>query len=163
MFGAIAGDIIGSRFEWHSTKKTDFKLFSHESHFTDDTILTVAVAYSLLKNIGYAESLKHFGNKYEAGYGASFYAWLDSKSLEPYNSWGNGSAMRVSPVAYAFNSVEEVLTHVKKSAEVTHNHTEGIKGAQAVALVIFLRVPVKAQIQKWNAIKEKRNILVLKR
>jgi ADP-ribosylglycohydrolase len=148
MLGAIAGDIIGSCFEWHSTKKTDFELFSHESHFTDDTILTVAVAYSILENIGYAESLKHFGNKYEAGYGASFHSWLESASFEPYNSWGNGSAMWVSPVAYAFNSVEGILTHAKKSAEVTHNHTEGIKGAQAVALVIFLRFPVKAQIQK---------------
>ncbi len=138
MLGAIAGDIIGSRFEWEPTKKTDFELFSNDSHFTDDTILTIAVTYSLLENIGYAESLKHFGNKYEAGYGSSFYAWLDSDSLEPYNSWGNGSAMRVSPVAYAFNSVDEVLKHARKSAEVTHNHPEGIKGAQAVALAIFL-------------------------
>ncbi len=138
MLGAIAGDIIGSRFEWHPTKETNFELFSSESHFSDDTILTVAVAHSLLENISYAESLKHFGNKYEAGYGSSFYAWLNSKSSEPYNSWGNGSAMRVSPVAYAFNSVDEVLKNAKKSAEVTHNHPEGIKGAQAVALAIFL-------------------------
>ena len=138
MLGAIAGDIIGSCFEWEPIKTTDFELFSPVSHYTDDTVLTVAVAYSLLEDLGYAESLKIFGNNYEAGYGSSFYAWLASASLEPYNSWGNGSAMRVSPVAYAFNSVEEVLEEAKNSALVTHNHPEGIKGAQAVALAIFL-------------------------
>lgn len=138
MLGAIAGDIIGSRFEHESTKNKDFKLFDKWSHFTDDTILTVAIAYALLENIGYAQSLKWLGSRYEAGYGASFYAWLVTDSLAPYNSWGNGSAMRVSPVAYAFNSVDEVLQHAKNSAEVTHNHPEGIIGAQAVALAIFL-------------------------
>ncbi|MCX7086718.1 MAG: ADP-ribosylglycohydrolase family protein [Methylococcales bacterium] len=138
MLGAIAGDVIGSCFEWHATKKTDFELFNDESHFTDDTVLTIAVAYSLLENISYAESLKHFGNKYDASYNAGFYTWLNSASLEPYDSWGNDSAMRVSPIAYAFDSVEEVLENAKKSAEVTHNHPEAIKGAQAVALAIFL-------------------------
>ena len=138
MLGAIAGDVIGSSYEWNSTKKTDFILFKADSEFTDDTVLTVAIAYSILKNESYVSSLKRFGNNYPAGYGASFYEWLNSKNSDPYNSWVNGSAMRVSPVAYAFNSIDEVLEEAKKSAEVTHNHPEGIKGAKATALAIYL-------------------------
>ncbi|MDY6971124.1 MAG: ADP-ribosylglycohydrolase family protein [Thermodesulfobacteriota bacterium] len=139
MIGAIAGDIIGSVFEHYSIKSTEFPLFSRYSRFTDDTVLTVAVAYSILKNVDYGTSLKTFGAKYAyAGYGAAFYRWMLSSDSGPYNSWGNGSAMRVSPVGFAFNSVEEVLQEAKKSAEVTHNHPEGIKGAQATAMAVFL-------------------------
>ncbi|MDY6792201.1 MAG: ADP-ribosylglycohydrolase family protein [Thermodesulfobacteriota bacterium] len=139
MIGAIAGDIIGSVYEVHPIKSTSFPLFSPHSRFTDDTVLTVAVAFSILNNVNYATSIKNFGLKYPyAGYGGSFYRWLHSADSKPYHSWGNGSAMRVSPVGFAFHSIEDVLAEAKKSAEVTHNHPEGIKGAQATALAIFL-------------------------
>ena len=139
MIGAIAGDVIGSVFEHYAIKSTQFELFSRFSRFTDDTVLTIAVADAILKKIDYATSLKTFGARYpNAGYGASFFRWIFSSDMRPYNSWGNGAAMRVSPVGFAFNSVPDVLTEAKKSAEVTHNHPEGIKGAQATALAIFL-------------------------
>ncbi len=139
MIGAIAGDIIGSVFEHNPIKKTSFSLFSPHSRFTDDTVLTVAVAFSILNKIDYASSFKMLGRKYPfAGYGMSFFQWLHDESSKPYNSWGNGSAMRVSPVGFAFDTIDEVLNEAKKSAEVTHNHPEGIKGAQAIALTVFL-------------------------
>lgn len=139
MIGAIAGDIIGSVFEQYPIKSTEFELFSRHSRFTDDTVLTVAIANAILSNIDYATSLKTFGERYpHAGYGGSFFRWIFSSDRKPYNSWGNGSAMRVSPVGFAFDNIEDVLKEAKKSAEVTHNHPEGIKGAQAVALAIFL-------------------------
>ena len=155
MIGAIAGDIIGSVYEVHPVKSTSFPLFSPHSRFTDDTVLTVAVAFSILNNADYASSIKRFGLKYpHAGYGMSFYRWLYSEKSKPYHSWGNGSAMRVSPVGFAFNSMEDVLAEAKKSAEVTHNHPEGIKGAQATALAIFLarqgktRVEIRSEISQ---------------
>lgn len=139
MLGAIAGDIIGSVYEACPLKSTQFPLFSKYSTFTDDTVLTVAVAYAILEDVDYASALKSFGKKYpHAGYGISFYHWIFSSSTAPYNSWGNGSAMRVSPVGFAYDSLEEVLREAEKSASVTHNHPEGIKGAQATALAIFL-------------------------
>jgi ADP-ribosylglycohydrolase len=139
MIGAIAGDIIGSVFEHNPIKTATFPLFSAHSRFTDDTVLTVAVASSIQKGVDYASSLKMLGRKYPfAGYGISFFQWLYAKDSKPYNSWGNGSAMRVSPVGFAFDSIDEVLNEARKSAEVTHNHPEGIKGAQATALAIFL-------------------------
>ena len=150
MIGAIAGDIIGSVYEQYPIKKTSFPLFSTASQFTDDTVLTLAVANSILNKIDYAASLKLFARKYPgAGYGMSFYRWMQSSSIEPYKSWGNGSAMRVSPVGFAFNSTEAVLKEAEQSAAVTHNHPEGIKGAQATALAIYLaRTGVdKAEIQ----------------
>jgi len=139
MLGAIAGDVIGSVFERFPTKSMGFPLFSHNSSFTDDTVLTVAVAWSILNRTNYTDALKKFGRKYpNAGYGGFFYRWMFSSNREPYNSWGNGSAMRVSAVGFAFSSLDDVLKEAKKSAEVTHNHTEGIKGAQATALAIYL-------------------------
>jgi ADP-ribosylglycohydrolase len=139
MIGAIAGDVIGSVFEAHNIKSTEFPLFSSYSRFTDDTVLTVAVAYSVLENTDYVESLKMFGLRYpNAGYGGFFIRWMLSDDTKPYNSWGNGSAMRVSPIGFAFDSIEDVLNEARKSAEVTHNHPEGIKGAQATALSILL-------------------------
>jgi ADP-ribosylglycohydrolase len=139
MIGAIAGDIIGSVYEANAIKTTDFPLFQKNSTFTDDTVLTVAAAYSILKNAGFAESFKKFGRAYpDSGYGYNFFMWLCSVTSEPYNSWGNGSAMRVSPVGFAFDSIDDVLEQAKRSAEVTHNHPEGIKGAQAAALSVFL-------------------------
>ncbi|TDT62866.1 ADP-ribosylglycohydrolase family protein [Fonticella tunisiensis] len=139
MLGAIAGDIIGSVFEWNNNRSKDFPLFSSGSDFTDDTVMTIATADVLLHHGDYAKAYKKFGRLYPGrGYGGRFAWWLGSESYEPYNSFGNGSAMRVSPVGFAFDTLEKVLEEAKKSAEVTHNHPEGIKGAQATAAAIFL-------------------------
>ena len=138
MLGAIAGDIIGSVYEGNPIKSKVFPLFGKVAGYTDDTVLTIAVAQAILKGKSYVRSLKSFGQRFTAGYGANFYNWLFSPSEEPYNSWGNGSAMRVSPVGFAFNTLDEVMNEAKKSAECTHNHPEGIKGAQATALSIYL-------------------------
>jgi ADP-ribosylglycohydrolase len=139
MLGAIAGDIIGSVYEADPIKTTNFPLFDPDCRFTDDTVLTVAVADALMSGAQYAEKFKEYYRYYPgAGYGMFFHVWARSTVSQPYNSWGNGSAMRVSPVGWAFESLEEVLTEAKRSAEVTHNHPEGIKGAQAVAAAVFL-------------------------
>ena len=139
MIGAIAGDIIGSIYEGWPIKTKDFPLFDDRCCFTDDTVLTVGVANAILTGKSYLQCLQEIGRKYpRAGYGASFIHWLQSDNPQPYNSWGNGSAMRVSPVGYAFTSEEDVLRQAKMSAEVSHNHPEGIKGAQATALAVFL-------------------------
>lgn len=139
MIGAITGDIIGSVYEGYGIKTKEFPLFDPRCRFTDDTVLTIAVAKAILDNIDYAIAVKEIGRKYpNAGYGGTFIQWLFSEDSEPYNSWGNGSAMRVSPVGFAFNTREKVLEEAKKTAEITHNHPEGIKGAQATALSVFL-------------------------
>ena len=139
MLGAIAGDIIGSVYETAPIKRTDFPLFSHESHFTDDTVMTVALAWAILNNKDYAAGMRSFGRCYpDAGYGGRFFSWLFDDGAGPYRSWGNGAAMRVSPVGFAFDSEEAVLREAQSSAAVSHNHPEGIKGAQATALAIFL-------------------------
>lgn len=139
MLGAIAGDIIGSIYERNNLKTKQFPLFRAASHFTDDTVLTVAIADALLHQSDYTDTLKQYYQKFpQAGYGKTFKTWASSSDRNPYNSWGNGSAMRVSPVSYAFDRLEQVLEEAKRSAEVTHNHPEGIKGAQATAAAIFL-------------------------
>ena len=139
MLGAIIGDVIGSIYEVNNIFTIDFDLFSKYSVFTDDSVLTVAVADCILNNKNYIEIFQRYGRKYsDAGFGGSFYKWVFSEQPKPYNSWGNGSAMRVSPVAYAFNDIGAVLAEAKKSAEVTHNHPEGIKGAQAIAAAVFM-------------------------
>ena len=138
MIGAIAGDIIGSIYEHRPIKVKDFPLFDQNCRFTDDTVLTVAIANAILNGQYYKEALLDFGRRYpRAGYGRSFFYWLRAENTQPYKSWGNGSAMRVSPVGFAFSSEEDVLMHSRMTAEVTHNHPEGIKGAQAIALAIF--------------------------
>lgn len=137
MIGAIAGDMIGSPFERYPIKKDDF--FIRVSGFTDDTVLTVAVASAILTGSDYADPIKAFAQHHpHAGYGGAFRRWMWAGENKPYNSWGNGSAMRVSPVGFAFETIDDVLTQAKRSAEVTHNHPEGIKGAQATALAILL-------------------------
>jgi ADP-ribosylglycohydrolase len=139
MIGAIAGDIIGSVYEYGLIKTKEFTLFHPDCRFTDDTVLTVAVADAILSRRPYKESLHEVGRRYPAaGYGESFYLWLRSEDPQPYNSWGNGSAMRVSPVGFAFETEEEVLNEAEKTANVSHNHPEGVKGAQATALAVFL-------------------------
>lgn len=139
MLGAIIGDIVGSVYEWANIKTTDFPFFQPKCFFTDDSVLTVATAKALLTGIGYTEAYQDFARRYPGrGYGGNFHHWIYRDDPQPYNSWGNGSAMRVSPVGFAFASVEEVLDEAKRSAEVTHNHPEGIKGAQATVLAILL-------------------------
>jgi ADP-ribosylglycohydrolase len=139
MFGAIAGDIVGSVYEGFPIKRKNFPLFSKGSRFTDDTVLTVAVAEAILTGRPYGETVREIGRRHPgAGYGGSFIRWLFQDRGEPYNSWGNGSAMRVSPVGFAFDDEATVLEEAARSAAITHDHPEGIKGAQATALAVFL-------------------------
>jgi ADP-ribosylglycohydrolase len=139
MFGAIIGDIIGSVYEPSPIKTKNFPLFNPRCRFTDDTVMTVAVANAILTGQPYQEALIAWGRRHpHAGYGGSFIRWLNSDHPKPYNSWGNGAAMRVSPVGYAFTTENEVLREAQKTAMVSHNHPEGIKGAQATALAVFL-------------------------
>ena len=142
MLGAVIGDIAGSRFEFDNYRHTDFDIFSPDSDFTDDTICTVAIADWVLQgcNDNLASILQGWCRAYpypKGAYGGRFSQWIEWKDPEPYNSWGNGSAMRVSAVGWAFATLEETLHFAEQSAIVTHNHPEGIKGAQAVAAAIF--------------------------
>jgi ADP-ribosylglycohydrolase len=139
MLGAIAGDIIGSIYEATPIKSTDFPLFQKYNQFTDDTVMIIAIANAILEKTEYAPSLKSFGMKYpDAGYGGRFLTWIYQEKVMPYNSWGNGAAMRVSPIGFAFKNVEKVLDEAKKSAIISHNHPEGIKGAQSTALAVHM-------------------------
>lgn len=140
MLGAITGDIIGSIYEFNNIKTTEFPLFNPQRcFFTDDSILILALAESILYGKDYVETMKTYFRRYpDADYGDRFYVWAASDKNTPYNSWGNGAAMRISPVGYAFNTLEEVLQKALVYTEVTHNHPEGIKGAQATASAIFL-------------------------
>lgn len=144
IINAIAGDIIGSTYEWKPTRTKDynFPLLNAEQTFTDDTVHTLAVADWLLNtdrsHKALTEKIVDWSSRYNVGYGHMFRKWLNSDNHDPYGSFGNGSAMRVSPVAWVATSEEECLELAKKSAEVTHNHPEGIKGAQAVALAIWM-------------------------
>lgn len=140
MLGAIIGDIVGSRFEFNNTDKYNFKLFANGCRYTDDTICTVAVADAILSGKSYGERLHHWCRMFlhpMGGYGGSFARWVASDDPQPYNSFGNGSAMRVSPVAWAFNDLDKILSEAEKTAIVTHNHPEGVKGAVAVAHAIY--------------------------
>lgn len=139
MIGAIAGDIIGSVYEHHPIKTKRFSLFGDGNRFTDDTVLTVAMADAILTGRDYGLVIAEYADRYpKAGYGDAFSQWVRSRDRQPYGSFGNGSAMRVSPVGWAFDSVRDVLREAKRSAEVTHNHPEGIKGAQATALAVYM-------------------------
>ena len=139
MIGAIAGDIVGSVYEHHPIKTKDFPLFQPGSRFTDDSVLTVAVANAILTGCPYRDAVLKWGRRYpDAGYGGTFARWLQADDPAPYHSWGNGSAMRVGPVGWAFDTEEEVLRQAQMTAEITHDHPEGIKGAQATALAVYL-------------------------
>ena len=139
LLGAIAGDVIGSVYEFRTFKGTSFPLFCDYSEYTDDSVMTVANADWLLSSDSLLGIMQEYGHRYPtAGYGGMFKDWLWSDDPQPYNSWGNGSAMRVSPVGWAFDTLEETLEAAKQSAEITHNHPEGIKGAQATAACIYL-------------------------
>lgn len=160
MLGAIIGDIVGSRFEFNNAKTTSFDLFAKECSFTDDTICTVAVAdaimnhHTYLNGYVYKLTLRTWCSRYSipmGGYGVSFARWLASDNPQPYYSFGNGAAMRVSPVGWLFDCEMEVEYEAAKSAEMTHNHPEGIKGAQVIALCIFMlrRRYSKKQVMKF--------------
>lgn len=140
MIGAIIGDIIGSRFEFNNYRDTDFELFTPECDFTDDTVCTVAIADAIIKGIPFGDSLHSWCRKYpnpKGGYGGSFAHWVWDDNPHPYNSFGNGSAMRVSPVAWAYNSWPMMQSEAIKTAECTHSHSEGIRGAVCVADCVF--------------------------
>lgn len=139
MIGAIAGDIIGSIYEWHNIKSKDFTLFSADCFFTDDTVLTVALADSILTGMSYQDNLRLYYHAYPGrGYGSSFCRWAESRSAGHYNSWGNGAAMRISPVGFAYDDIELVMKKAEEFTAITHNHPEGIKGGQSTAAAIFL-------------------------
>jgi len=155
MLGAIAGDIIGSVHEFCCGKTTDFPLFTPESRFTDDTVLTVAVADCLMSRGSYIDKFHEYTTSYpHRAYGLRFLTWVQEGLREPYNSWGNGSAMRVSPVAYAFDTLEGALHEAKASAEVTHNHPEGIRGALATTMAIFMARRGASKEEIRNAIQQ---------
>lgn len=139
MWGAIIGDVVGSLFERFNHKNKEFELFHALSHYTDDTVMTIATMDALLKDIPFEVAYKEWYRKYPmAGFGQRFREWGKDDSYEPLRSYGNGSAMRVSPVAYWKETLDEVLDLATQSTNITHNHPEGVKGARAVASVIFL-------------------------
>ncbi|MCP1727637.1 ADP-ribosylglycohydrolase [Natronospira proteinivora] len=155
MLGAIAGDIIGSPHEFNNIRHTEFELFPAAADFTDDTVLTVAVAEAILEGRAFNRSLQGWYMRFpHCSYGGSFHNWARSGGSAPYNSWGNGSAMRVSPAGWAAADEMEALALAEQSAAVTHNHPEGIKGAQAVALAIFLARQGESQARIQNAIED---------
>lgn len=156
MIGAIAGDMIGSPYEHHPIKTAVFPLVVAD--FTDDTVLSVAVADAILHNLDYGPVLQYFARRYpNLPYGGSFWHWIWDPDSLPYYSYGNGSAMRVSPVGFAFESVDMVMDEALRTAAVSHNHPEGIKGAQATAVAVFLarkgedKSTIRKQIEKWFA------------
>ena len=139
MLGATAGDVIGSVYEYAGLKTTDFPLFTQGTSFTDDSVMTAAVAAALIDDCDYATVLREFGRRHPGrGYGSLFGEWLRDSTMGPYQSWGNGSAMRVSPVSRAFEAEDRVLEEARRSAQVTHDHPEGIRGAEAVVLAVYL-------------------------
>ena len=142
MLGAIIGDIVGSRFEFDEIPTDNFELFLDKPRcdYTDDTIMTIAVADAILNHRSYSEALHDWGRRYpnpKGGYGNMFAEWLKSDEPKPHNSWGNGAAMRVSPVGWLFDDYHEVMDEAKKSAQCSHLHKEAIRGAQCVATLIY--------------------------
>ena len=139
MIGAIAGDIIGSRYEFNPIKTTALELFGPGCRFTDDTVLTVALAEAIITGEDYNSLLKQYYHRFpNVGYGGTFIKWAAGPYVEPYNSFGNGAAMRISPVGFYYDTLEKVLAKAEIYTAFTHNHPEGIKGAQATAAAIFL-------------------------
>ena len=160
LYGTIFGDIAGSTYEFRACKNYNFTTVPEKSRFTDDTVMTLAVASWLMKDPNdinvLVKEMQYFGNRYpRAGYGGMFRKWLIKEDPEPYNSFGNGSAMRVSPCAWVAKSLEEAENLAKKSAIVTHNHPEGVKGAQATAAAIYLARVGKTKEQIKDYIESK--------
>ena len=151
MLGAICGDIIGSVYEFNPIKSKMFPLFAENSIFTDDTVLTAAVARAILSGGDYGSHILDLAGQYpDAGYGGRFAVWMANGGGKPYNSYGNGSAMRVSPVGWAFNSLERTMEEAEKSAVITHDHPEGIKSAQAVAGQFTLPATGQPSRRSWS-------------
>jgi ADP-ribosylglycohydrolase len=139
MLGAIAGDIIGSVYEWDNIKTTKFPLFTDSCSFTDDSVLTIALADAILSACDYADAMRNYFRRYpDVGFGGNFLIWATYSGSEAYNSWGNGAAMRISPVGWAYSTLEEVLANAEKFTAITHNHPEGIIGGKATAAAIFM-------------------------
>ncbi len=152
MLGALVGDIVGSVYEWNNHRSKDFPLFNPACMFTDDSVLTIALAEAILEGTDYAAIMRAYGKRYpNAGYGGMFRKWLRDPRLGPYGSYGNGAAMRISPAGWACATLEETLERTASYTEVTHNHPEGIKGAQAVAGAIWMarHRSSKADIRGW--------------
>lgn len=155
MLGAIIGDIVGSRFEYGGRNMPNFKLFTPECTFTDDTICIAAIADAVINGGDYAECLLKWCAKYPfpfGGYGSKFKEWLDNPSHKAYNSWGNGSAMRVSAIGWAFDSIQKTMKEAERSAKITHSHPEGIKGAVCIATLIYQlrnKELIKEDIPDW--------------
>ena len=150
MIGAIVGDVIGSRFEFNNTRDYNFELFTAQNSYTDDTICTLAIADAILSLESFQDKLLEWCRIYPnpmGGYGVSFARWIFSNDHLPYNSFGNGSAMRVSPVAWWYDNLDDVLREAEKSASVTHNHPEGIKGAKAIAHAIWYLIHHKDETE----------------
>ena len=147
MLGAIIGDIVGSRFEWHNIKSKEFEFLTYKCSPTDDSIMTLALAQAILVSKpdysdlsqNAVECMQRVGRNYpDCGYGGKFRRWIFSSNPQPYNSFGNGAAMRVSPAGFAATSLEEAKVLARKVTEVTHNHPEGLKGAEATAVAIYM-------------------------
>ena len=174
MLGAIVGDIVGSVYEFHNTKSMNFELFTPWSRFTDDSVMTMAVAKWLVEDethtIHYLiYCMQELGNRYpNAGYGGNFWAWLREENPQPYNSWGNGAGMRVSPVGLYAKTLDEALALAALTASVSHNHPEGVKGAQAIAACVFLckegksKQEIKEYIEKTFDYNLNRTIAVIR-
>ena len=173
MFGAILGDMIGAPYEFDRGDKTkDFPMFTDDSQYTDDTVMTIAVAEALMDTMGKDEdaikaalvsSMQKWGKQYpNAGYGGMFYRWLRTANPKPYGSFGNGSAMRVSSAGWLFDTIEATRHAARLTAEVTHNHPEGIKGAEATASAIYLarNGKTKDEIKDYNVVVGNRIALI---
>ena len=163
MIGALIGDIVGSRFEWHNHKDKDFELFTDACFPTDDSIMTLAIAKSLLESNKMhsdldkkvVKNMQMLGEKYpDAGYGGNFLGWIFSNDPHPYNSYGNGSAMRVSACAYAAASLEDTISLSKVVTAVTHNHPEGLKGAEATTVAIYMALHGSSLLEIEEHIKQ---------
>jgi ADP-ribosylglycohydrolase len=152
MLGAIVGDIVGSVYEWNNHRSKDFLLFAPRSRFTDDSVLTVALADAILNGGDFATIMRRYGRLYpDAGYGGMFRRWLWGQTMGPYNSFGNGAAMRISPAGWAYATLDETLKRAREFTAVTHDHPEGIKGAEATAGAIWMarHGASKADIKAW--------------
>jgi len=152
MLGAIVGDIVGSIYEFDNHCSKSFSLFSPESFFTDDSVLTCALASSIVADTDFGKTMRRYGEQYpDAGYGGMFRRWLADESMGPYGSFGNGAAMRISPAGWAYPTLEQTLERARAYTEVTHNHPEGIKGGETVAGAIWLarRGKSKAELREW--------------
>ncbi len=163
LLGAIIGDVVGSRFEWNNIKTKDFELFTEDNFFTDDTTMTLAIAKAITEckadysdlGIKAVKYMRELGIKYPSvGYGTLFSRWLESSNPQPYNSYGNGAAMRVSAVGLVAKSIEEAISLSRSVTEVTHNHPEGIKGAEATAVAIYLAKSGKSREEIRHYINE---------